>query len=259
MKFVLTLFFMSFVSSHKSYAEIEMLSLSSDRIIIIDDELRSFIANNHCYDKGTLGAKETYITFDIKRIDRSSSQQLPKHIGSLLNLQKLFFTGAGLKKIPESIGYLQELTHLDLSNNNLENLPASFIFLENLIYLNLENNKFTIFPEYLENFRNLKKLEYLNIGNDSVYLPGFNNNKIHSLPEWINKFSNLFYLNISGTNITTLPTTFSKLSNLQVLCIQGTPFEKTKTKTLNLPDQLKAATYIPEFGCLRTKKALPSL
>ena len=129
-------------------------------------------------------------------------ENLPKSIGSLRNLSRLYLRGNKLTKLPESIGDLTNLTELDLRGNQLNSLPESIGNLSNLSKLDLRYNQLASLPESIGCLSNLSL----------IYL---RNNQLASLPESMSNLSNLVELDLNGNRISDL-SMFRHLPNLQI-------------------------------------------
>ncbi|MFX0133463.1 MAG: leucine-rich repeat domain-containing protein, partial [Candidatus Hodarchaeota archaeon] len=84
---------------------------------------------------------------------------LPKSLGNLKSLKRLWLKNCDFKNLPESIGNLESLQELDLYYDKLTTLPESFGKLKSLQNLNLKENKLTMLPKSFENLKSLKKLD----------------------------------------------------------------------------------------------------
>ncbi len=71
----------------------------------------------------------------------------------------LLLNGMGLTELPREIGTLIQLRTLSLASNKLTSLPAEIENLINLKSLNLRNNQFTTLPNEIGNLQNLRKLD----------------------------------------------------------------------------------------------------
>jgi len=110
--------------------------------------------------------------------------------------------------------------------------------------LNLANCNFTLLPESIENFKNLKKL-YLT-GNKLTSLPEsicnlseleelhINCNDIHSLPQNINKLTKLCKLSMGQNNLTDIPESIYELYNLKSLGLNDNKIEHISPKIKNM-------------------------
>jgi len=82
-----------------------------------------------------------------------------------------------------------------------------------VVKLSLRNQNLTQFPKQI---RQLKNLEYLNLGK----------NLISEVPEWINELKKLKILIFSDNQIKQLPRNIGKMESLEVLHILQNPIEK---------------------------------
>jgi len=56
-------------------------------------------------------------------LDYNQLKEIPKEIGSLINLQYLYLNDNQLQEIPKEIRFLINLQHLYLNNNQLKEIP----------------------------------------------------------------------------------------------------------------------------------------
>ncbi|XP_030930111.1 receptor-like protein 33 [Quercus lobata] len=98
------------------------------------------------------------------------------------------------------------LDYLDLGNNKLQgSIPRSISRLVNLTYLSLSSTKFSTMLEF-EMFSELKNLQYLDFSHNLLSM----NNVTFTLP-------NLWYLNLSSSNISEFPIFLKTATNLESL------------------------------------------
>ncbi len=96
-------------------------------------------------------------------------QEIPTEIGDLINLKELYLSENKLSHIPKEIGNLKKLEELYLNDNVLEELPKELGNLNNLQVLFLNNNYLTELPKELGNLYNLQQISLY--GNDIKYIP----------------------------------------------------------------------------------------
>ncbi|CAG8447012.1 15253_t:CDS:10, partial [Dentiscutata erythropus] len=162
---------------------------------------------------------------------------LPNEISSLDSLYELDIHFNNIVSLPQEIWLCKSLAILNVSSNLLElfpappttstNLPTESPLISSLRVLYLGDNRITaeIFP-YISLF---SKLEILNISFNMLdqIPPGISNphltelylsgNQLSSLPEDIDKLTNLSVLHVNGNRLTTLPAELSKIRKLVVL------------------------------------------
>ncbi|CAG8449863.1 13101_t:CDS:10 [Dentiscutata heterogama] len=169
----------------------------------------------------------------VQKLDISNNHE----ISSLDSLYALDIHFNNLVSLPQEIWLCKSLAILNVSSNLLEqfpappttptNLPAENSLISSLRVLYLGDNSITaeIFP-YISLF---SKLEILNISFNMLdqIPPGISNphltelylsgNQLSSLPEDIDKLTNLSVLHVNGNRLTTLPAELSKIRKLVVL------------------------------------------
>jgi Leucine-rich repeat (LRR) protein len=138
---------------------------------------------------------------------------LPKQIGNLVNLKKLYLTYCGLKYLPDEIGNLQMLEVLTLKGNGLKKLPSTINNLKSLKILTLEGNEIEEVP-YIGD---LIKLEELRL--TGTYL--------EELPDGIKNLKNLKEISVNYKLLKPLLKITKKLPSLEEITIAGVDNIKT--------------------------------
>lgn len=146
---------------------------------------------------------------------------LPKSIGTLKFLQKLYIRENVIISIPESIGNLQSLKILDLYRNKLSSLPDSMGELKSLQILNLSFNQFAIFPKNIGNLQSLQELDLFK-------------NKIALLPETITELKSLQKLDLGENQFSSFPELITKLLSLQILRLSSNQIGRISGSISNL-------------------------
>ncbi|MCS5550736.1 MAG: leucine-rich repeat domain-containing protein, partial [Gammaproteobacteria bacterium] len=146
---------------------------------------------------------ELYIIGDITK--------LPKEIGNLTNLTKIFLEENELTELPKEIGNLVNLTKLSISITQLSKLPKEIGNLVNLTELNLSYNQLDKLPKEIGKLINLTKL---NLEGSEL---------MTELPKEIGNLVNLKTLNLSENDFTELPKEFGLL-NLSYIDLHETYF-----------------------------------
>lgn len=96
-------------------------------------------------------------------------EKIPKSIGQLTSLRKLYLGRNKIRFLPKLIGNLKYLEILDLNNNQIEGLPIEIGDLDCLRVLNLKDNNLSTIPNSINN---LPKIENINLdGNDIKHYP----------------------------------------------------------------------------------------
>jgi internalin A len=165
----------------------------------------------------------------IKQAARDRSTQLdlsnrnlsniPKEIGKLSHLIKLYLNNNQLVRLPDEIGELTKLRILNLNNNLLNTLPINIGQLSELREFHLYGNKIASLP------KGIGKLVNLDIFN-------LNCNQLISLPMEIGQLVNLSRLKLHSNKIEILPKEVGKLNNLIV-------FELDGNLSLSLPHEIR--------------------
>ena len=199
--------------------------------------------------------------------DRNHFKTLPKEIGQLKNLTRLYVINNELEEVPEEIGHLRNLTHLNLNYNLLKELPKEIGNLRNLTQLDLKKNQLGELPREIGqlrdlahlnmNFNELKSLpeEISQLKNLTQLYMNFNSfkkfpvditrlthlaqldlkkNQLTELPREFGQLRNLFYLNLSGNQLKELPEEISQLDNLIYFHISSNRIRELPTGIIHL-------------------------
>ena len=173
----------------------------------------------------------------VRRLDLSGNQlsgEVPSELGSLSNLETLFFGFNELAgPIPGELGNLSNLKSLNLSSNRLTGpIPGELGSLSNLESLDLSSNELTGIPGELGSLSNLETL-YLSFNElagpipaelgslsnlETLYLG--NNRLTGTIPAELGSLSNLESLNLSSNRLTgPIPASLGGLANLERLSL----------------------------------------
>lgn len=176
---------------------------------------------------------------------------LPSTIGNWVNLDSMILVCPNLKKLPETIGNLKKLRHLNIHSKKLLELPESLSTLSSLktvVFQDVSSipsinapiksvnelvirnselnfiNKISNFSDvtivkfvsckikdFSDSFRNLNKLEYLELGRCSL----------ESLPAEVYLGKNINTLNVSANNIKEISSDILNLNTLKEILIGG--------------------------------------
>ncbi len=186
-------------------------------------------------------------------------EKIPKSIGQLTSLRKLYLGRNKIRFLPKPIGNLKDLEILDLNNNQIEGLPIEIGDLDCLRVLNLKDNNLSTIPNSINN---LPKIENLNLGgNDIKYYPdiyfalkyGIKLNQVKALLDieqyikrkipckeilsdvdvcYIKQNKNIIGLCLNICGLNKLPDSIKSLKNLRYLYLGNNLF-----------------THLPEFIC----------
>ncbi|KAL0265931.1 UNVERIFIED_CONTAM: hypothetical protein PYX00_011648 [Menopon gallinae] len=147
---------------------------------------------------------------------------LPGEIGSLSQLQKLYLNGNQLTALPGEIGNLSQLQKLYLGNNKLTRLPGEIGRLSNLQKLYLCDNRLTTLPKEIGNLSHIQEFD-------------LSNNKLTTLPREIERLSNLQKLYLSNNRVTTLPVEIGCLSQLKEFDLHENQLTRLPRSIATLP------------------------
>ncbi|MBD3352511.1 MAG: hypothetical protein GF364_13565 [Candidatus Lokiarchaeota archaeon] len=157
--------------------------------------------------------------------------KLPKSIGHLKFLERLWVSGNTIKYVPDSFKNLENLRILHMRYNNLTLLPNWSGDLLKLEVVYLSHNKLNSLPESVGNLSSLKEL-YLN------------DNNIMKLPDSLKNLSNLTMLNLRNNKLMYLPEEFGQLKELQALILEDNELTK-------LPESFQELTNVHELSLAR--------
>ena len=192
--------------------EFKKCLLKIESLVLGDKRVITLIPNSIQYLKN----------LEFISINHPSITTLPENITQLKNLRHLALGHLSkIVKLPKNIGQLQQLEKLYLHNCPMKELPESIFQLNNLKELFLSNHKITALSEQIGNLHHLQKLE-LSCG------------KLKTLPESIGELKQLKTLDLTGCiSLTTLPESIGKLNNLHTLHIDNCPNLTTLPENLN--------------------------
>ncbi|KAL7221960.1 hypothetical protein ACSBR1_023821 [Camellia fascicularis] len=200
-------------------ANLVLLSLSSSK------KLRS-IPDNICQ----LKALSSLNVSGCSKLDK-----LPQYMGALDCLKELRLDQIAIRQLPFSIGLLKKLKTLSLEGcKGITSYSWSYSFLPSILQRRRES--YTTLE--LEALLGLESLERLHV----------NDCNLKSIPTTIFHIYSLRSLDISGNNIESLPESLNKLSNLGCLYLNGCK------RLQELPELLSNINNIEANGCtsLRT-------
>ncbi len=205
---------------------------------------------------------------DSLALESKGLTTLPKEIGNLTALMKLYLKANQLTTLPNEIGTCTELIYIDLTNNNLSSIPSAIGDLKKLMFLYLQKNALSTVPDeigdlpellnlYLEdnnftalpdNIKNLSKIQKLKLSRNSftslpstigdlVTLMGLycEDNKLESIPAEIGNLTNLDILWLHRNNLTSLPGELGQCSDLVAIDV-------SHNKLADLPDGITSLT-----------------
>ena len=171
--------------------------------------LRTDLGLGSWYNVGVKNGVVTELTLG----DNNLVGTIPKHLGNLSNLEKLYLHENKLTgSIPPHLGNLSELERLELDDNELTgSIPPHLGNLSELERLKLYDNELTgSIPSALGNLSNLEWL----------WLE--NNRLTGSIPPHLGNLSNLEELKLNHNDLTgSIPAHLGNLSNLELLWLYG--------------------------------------
>eukprot|EP00253_Pinus_taeda_P005444 PITA_05444 len=134
--------------------------------------------------------------------------KIPKSIGQLTHLERIFFSNVSFQKLPEEFCQMRCLKVLNFARcENLKVLPDSFGNLTNLQHVQLSHCWFL--ERLSESFGNLTKLEHIKLSECR---------SLHRLPESFGNLKNLSGMVLSEClSLETLPESLGNLTNLEFL------------------------------------------
>ena len=183
----------------------------------------------------------SYLRFkNVKQITLIESDSIPSWIINFQKTEVLYISNykKRIKTIPKNIGKLSNLIQLDIPNNEIKILPSSFYSLKKLERLNLNNNSLTTIPEDIEKLSNLTVLLLEN--NKLEYLPTnicrikklkrltINDNFIQNLPKCITFNLLIESISINNTRIKNIPLEVLQLPSLRNISAMGLKLDNYK-------------------------------
>ena len=175
-----------------------------------------------------------------------SDGKLPEFIVGLTSLKSLTIEGCGLMEIPEEIAACKGIRELYLRDNQLSSLPKALQSMEKLNLLDLGKNLFTDIPVELQNMNQLVHLDLSE--NDIVTLDGITGpnrldtlnlsyNRITQLSESLLMLDKLQVLLLAGNRLTELPEFLNGFAYLNYLDVSDNPslsFDAEKFPTITI-------------------------
>lgn len=112
------------------------------------------------YFEGFPRDKNILIELHTLNLPNCKINTLPKEIGTLKNLKKLWLDGNHLTHLPDEICNLTLLEELYIPNNDIEKLPTNIGNLKNLIEINFKNNNIKYLPVSMVLLKKLRKIDF---------------------------------------------------------------------------------------------------
>ncbi|XP_050439226.1 uncharacterized protein LOC126844842 [Adelges cooleyi] len=157
----------------------------------------------------------------VLHLSDNKLDQLPKAIGSLVNLIELDVSRNYLTTIDENIKGCKKLSILNVSVNPLSQFPIPLTQILCLRELCLNDTQLEFVPANIGRLSNLRVLE-------------LRDNKISKLPKAVSRLTKLYRLDIGQNDFDSLPSIISELSDLQELWIDFNDIEEISLEISNL-------------------------
>jgi len=129
---------------------------------------------------------------------------IPREIGVLTNLNKLFLHINQLTAVPKEICELTNLTELALDSNQIQTIPKEIGNLTNLESLWLNNNKLISIPKELGNLMKLEKL-------------CLHHNNLITLPDELVNLINLKWIHLAWNLLTYIPKGLYDIPDIRII------------------------------------------
>ncbi|MDV3351612.1 COR domain-containing protein [Leptothoe sp. LEGE 181152] len=165
-------------------------------------------------------------TLDLSGLELTS---VPKELGQLTNLTRLYLSQNQLTSVPKELGQLTNLMVLYLSQNQLTSMPKELGQLTNLMVLYLSQNQLTSVPKELRQLVNLTWLD-------------LSQNQLTSVPKGLGQLVNLTWLDLSQNQLTSVPKELGQLKNL-------TRFECSRNQLTSVPKELGQLKNLTRLEC----------
>ena len=165
-------------------------------------------------------------TLDLSGLELTS---VPKELGQLTNLTRLYLSQNQLTSVPKELGQLTNLMVLYLSRNQLTSVPKELGQLTNLMVLYLSRNQLTSVPKELGQLTNLTWLD-------------LSQNQLTSVPKELGQLINLTWLDLSRNQLTSVPKELGQLTNL-------TRLECSRNQLTSVPKELGQLTNLIRLEC----------
>jgi len=112
------------------------------------------------YYSGFPRDKNILIKLHTLNLPNCTLKKLPKEIGNLKQLKKIWLDGNNLIELPDEICNLTLLEELYVPNNNIKKLPKDIGNLSNLVEINFGNNNIGYLPVSMILLKNLHKIDF---------------------------------------------------------------------------------------------------
>ena len=179
---------------------------------LTDKDIKTLNKFGKKYDIRVLKIKDRKEIFNIRNLDildlDYEIEYIPTEVFKLIILEKLQIRCNNLIELPKEIGNLTNLKKLYISNYEIKYIPTEVFKLINLKILYISCKNLIELPKEIGNLTNLKEL--------FIYCES-----LKELPKEIYNLINLKALEISCENLESFPDGIERLTNLEKLIIFG--------------------------------------
>lgn len=247
------------------------ITLNNNRLENLDSSIGQLIVLTHLNLSNNLFSEypvelSPLFSLSVLNLSNNKLKAIPEEISKLSSLRSLNISYNRISEISSRISDIP-LDTLDLSYNRLENLPQEFN-LTKLVSLHLNNNKFKDFPKQINKLENLVTLD-ISRNNISVLdladLKGLSllidldlsSNELYNLLGYINKLYSLERLDLSYNNLTRVPFGIELLNFLYFLNISGNELTSFPENIRHTPKIY--VIYLDKRTCLKFKDTIDEL
>ena len=189
-------------------------ALMENNISIPEIELYKSLSEDEIIEKGS--GKMRIKPMDMVHGKKCNGlKSLPKEIGLLVNLEKLFIANGDLESIPAEAANLDAITDLEIYNcSEMKEFPMAITQMASLESLNLSNNSQWSSDEILKGMRALSSGEAAK----NIQIIYLTENNLEVVPEEFCNMEKLGLLDLSKNKIHTIEKAFGKDINPVQMC-----------------------------------------
>ena len=215
---------MSRMEAHKAYMRLKhpatqmsepvARALMENNISIPEIEMYKSMSEDEIIEKGTGRMR-------IKPMDMvhgkkcNGLKSLPKEIGNLVNLEKLFIANGDLKSLPDEVANLDAVTDLEIYNcSEMKVFPVAIAGMASIESINLSNNSQWPADEILNGVKKLSSGEAA----AKIQIIYLTENNLEVLPKEVCNMKKLGLLDLSKNKIHTIEKAFGKDINPVQMC-----------------------------------------